>query len=122
MRNKYYKSNYYFSSYSVNNDYTHSTIENARHHKDMMEQIANDVVEQALDDYTINFQSIIEEAMYNAYKEAINDFMTAIEYDITSSVSVAIDGCKEIFYDEKTQKIISDRIIQEIWNKLNKKH
>ncbi len=39
---------FYKSSYSVNGDYSHGTVENAILHKHMMENIANDVVKAAL--------------------------------------------------------------------------
>ena len=42
---------YYTSNYSIVGDYTHGTLENALNHKRMMEQIANDVVRQAIADY-----------------------------------------------------------------------
>ncbi len=46
--------------------------------------------------------------------------MEAFEYDVESVVTIALNGCEEIFRDSKTKKIISDRIIQEVKKKLNK--
>lgn len=114
----------YRSRYTVVGDYTHRSIENALNHKNMMESIANDIVEQALEEYELQrkeiFDNEIKELLKNAYREAINDFMEAIRYDIESVVEIGFDGCEQIFKDKKTQKIISDRIIQEIYKKLNK--
>lgn len=110
---------YYKSNYSIIGDYSHGSIQNALNHRQMMEDIANDIVHQALQDYDREQGQRIEEIELNAYKRAINDFMQALEYDIESVVSVGIKGCEEIFNDSKTQKIISDRIMQEIKKKLN---
>lgn len=114
----------YYSHYSVNGDYTHGSIENALNHKHMMESIANDIVEQALTEYDKSRQEKLDnemkELLKNAYREAINDFMEAMRYDIESVVEIGLDGCEQIFKDSKTQKLISDRIIQEIQKKLNK--
>lgn len=35
----------YHSHYLINGDYSHGSIENALNHKNMMESIANDIVE-----------------------------------------------------------------------------
>ena len=41
-------------------------------------------------------------------------FSGTIHYDVESVVSVAVDGIGEIFNGHKVQKIISDRIMQEM--------
>ena len=56
-----------------------------------------------------------------AYKQAIDDFMEALEYDVESIVTVGLNGCEEIFRDSKTQKIISERIIQEVRKRIDKR-
>jgi hypothetical protein len=39
--------------------------------------------------------------------------------DITSIVRIGIEGCKDIFYDSKTQKYISDAVINALMRELN---
>ena len=113
-----YGGNPFTSSYSVNGDYTHGSLQNALNHKAMMEQIANDIVNQALAKFEEELLRKIEELQKAAYQQAIQDCLQALEYDVESIVSVGIEGCGEIFYDKKTQKIISDRIMQEITKNL----
>ena len=68
------------------------------------------------------FRDQIEELMAQAYRQAIDDVLEALEYDIESVVSIAIDGCKDVFYDKKVQKYLSDQIIKELHKKLDNKH
>lgn len=116
MINQYFK-----SSYQVSGDYSHGSIQNAINHKRMMEEIANEIVSQALVRFEEEFSKKIEEQQKMIYRQVLEDVLQALEYDVESVVSVGIDGCKEIFYDKKTQKIISDRIMQEITKKLKTK-
>ena len=115
-----YRSQYYNSHYSVTGDYSHGSLENALRHREMMESITNEIVRQALTDYDSIISQRIRDIATEAYKQAIDDFMHALEYDIESVVSVGIEGCGEIFRDKRTQKIISDRIMQEVQKRLNK--
>ena len=84
----------------------------------MMEYIANDIVKQALMSFEEDFSKKIEEQQKTVYRQAIEDLLQALEYDVESIVNVGLNGCEEIFHDKKTQKIISDRIKQEITKKL----
>ena len=67
----------------------------------------------------------IEERMYQiayeAYKQAIEDMLHALEYDIESVTRIGIDGCREIFEGKKAQKFISDHIMKEIFKQLDGK-
>ena len=65
---------------------------------------------------------MIEERCREAYRQAIADFLGALEYDIESIVQIGFDGCRDIYVDKKTQKYISDRIVKEIMKRLNGKH
>ena len=113
---------YRFSSdYSVAGDYSHGTLENALQHKRMMEDIANEIVNKALKQYSEALETKLVEMQKEAYRQAIDDFLSAIEYDITSVVSLGIEGCNEIINDSKTQKYISDHIMQEIKKRLSDK-
>ena len=111
----------YQSHYPIIGDYTHGSLENALKHKKMMEDIANEIVRQAIADYDSTHSQKIEEIQLQTYKQAIKDFLGAVEYDIESVVTVGLNGCEEIFRDKRTQKIISDRIMQEINRRINKK-
>lgn len=111
---------YYNSHYSIIGDYSHGTLENALHHKKMMEDIANEVVRQAKEDYDRQLSQKIEEIAKQAYREAIEDFLQALEYDVESVVTIGLNGCEEIFRDKKTQRIISDHIMQEVRRRLDK--
>ncbi len=87
-----------------------------------MEKIANDIVSKAISDFSKNLEQIIIEAQKEAYRQAINDFMEVMHYDIESCVTIGFEGCGDIFHDSKTQQFISDKIIQELKNRLNQKN
>ena len=61
-------------------------------------------------------------AQYQAYEQAIKDFLRALEYDIESVTRIGIEGCREIFEGEKTQRFISDQIMKRITKELKGKH
>ena len=65
-----------------------------------------------------SIQAMIREQCLEAYKQAISDFLGALEYDIESIVEIGFDGCRDIFVDKKTQKYISDRIMKEMEKRL----
>lgn len=109
------------SSYLVRGDFSHGSIQNALNHKAMMEYIANDIVKQALECFEEDVSKRMEEQQKAVYQQAIQDLLQALEYDVESVVDVGMNGCEKIFHDKKTQKIISDRIMQEITKKLKSK-
>ena len=82
-----------------------------------MEQIARRVCADELAD----FERRMYEIAYQAYRQAIEDFLHALEYDIESVTRIGIDGCRDIFEDKKAQKFISDHIMKEIQKRLNGK-
>ena len=68
------------------------------------------------------FESRMYEMAYQAYRQAIEDFLHALEYDIESVTRIGIEGCRDIFEDKKAQKFISDHIMREIQKQLNGKN
>ena len=83
-----------------------------------MEAVARAVCAEAL----AQFESRIYEIAYQAYRQAIEDFLHALEYDIESVTRIGIEGCRDIFEDKKAQKFISDHIMREIQKQLNGKN
>ena len=61
------------------------------------------------------------EMQKEAYKQAIDDFMTALQYDINTVVEIATKNGQMIFSDKKTQKYISDQIMQTVKKNLDGK-
>ena len=90
----------------------------AEEHRAEMEEIARAVCAEALE----QFEQRILEISYQAYRQAIEDFFHALEYDIESVTRIGIDGCRDIFEDRKAQKYISDHIMKEIQKRLNGKN
>ena len=74
------------------------------------------------EEHKAEMRKIAEETIYELvpkisaeiYNNALQRLLGAIHYDVESVVSVAIDGVGEIFNGHKVQKIISDRIMQEM--------
>ena len=87
-------------------------------HRQEMREIAQEVCKEEI----ALFREQIEELMAQAYRQAIDDVLEALEYDIESVVSIGIDGCKDVFYDKKVQKYLSKQISKELHKKLDSKH
>ena len=82
-----------------------------------MESIAREVCAEVL----TQFESRMYEIAYQAYRQAVEDFLHALEYDIESVTRIGIEGCRDIFEDKKAQKFISDYVMKEIRKQLNGK-
>lgn len=89
----------------------------AEEHREEMETIARAVCAEAL----AEFESRIYEIVYQAYRQAIEDFLHALEYDVESVVHIGIEGCREVFEGKKAQKFISDYVMKELRKQLNGK-
>ena len=83
-----------------------------------MENVARTVCAEEL----AHFESRMYEIAYQAYQQAIEDVLRALEYDIESVTRIGIEGCRDIFEDKKTQKFISDHIMREIEKQLKGKN
>ena len=86
-----------------------------------MEEIARRVYAEERAKETEELERMMYEIAYAAYKQAIEDFLRALEYDIESVTRIGFEGCRDIFEDKKTQKFISDHIMKEIQKRLNDK-
>ena len=85
----------------------------AAEHRAEMEQIAEQIAERKI-------AEMIPEIQRAAYISAYNNLVGALEFDITSAVSIGLENCGTIFYDSKTQKVLAQAISKEIQKQLNK--
>ena len=106
--------NLYSSFYKTNDGHGGRSEE----HRREMEEIARKVFAEE----RAALMEEIQEQFYIAYKQAIEEFLHALQYDIESVVQIGIDGCRDIFEDKKAQKYISDHILQEIMKRLKDKN
>jgi hypothetical protein len=87
-----------------------------------MEEIARRVYAEEREKDVEEMERMMWEIAYAAYKQAVEDFLRALEYDVESITRVGFDGCRDIFEDKKAQKFISDHIMKEIQKRLNGKN
>ena len=93
----------------------------AEEHRAEMEAIARAIINEEIDKLMDKLPQIIEEKCREAYRQAIADFLHALEYDIESIVEIGFEGCRDIYVDKKTQKYISNHILKEVQKRLNGK-
>ena len=77
------------------------------HHKEM-EEIARAVVREE-----------VPKIAAEIYNESLTRVVGAMEYDIYTCVSIAVDSVGEIFNSTKVKHLISNRLIQEMRAHLN---
>ena len=94
----------------------------AEEHKREMEEIAQRVFREQYQEMIQDINEMICIAQYQAYEQALKDVINVIEYDIESIISIGIDGCRDLYFDKKTQKFISDQIMKNIEKELKGKH
>ena len=81
-------------------------------HRAEMEQIAERIAQQKI-------AEALPEIKRSAYISAYNDMVGALEFDITSAVSIGLENCGTIFYDSKTQTILAEAVMREIRKSLD---
>ena len=81
-------------------------------HRAEMEQIAEQIAQRKI-------AEMIPEIQHAAYASAYNNLIGALEFDITSAVSIGLENCGTIFYDSKTQTILADAVMREIRKRLS---
>lgn len=59
-------------------------------------------------------KELVPKISADIYNEALKRLLGAIQYDVETVVSVAVDGIGEIFNGKKLKKVISDNIMQEM--------
>lgn len=77
-----------------------------------MEEIAERIAQQKI-------AEALPEIQRAAYISAYNNLVSALEFDITSAVSIGLENCGEIFFDSKTQKVLAEAVMREIRKRLS---
>ena len=94
------------------------------HHKEDMEQICNEIIDQKLNQLMKTLSeaipSAIEEYGRTVWTQLINNLVGVLQTDIHSQVNVGFEGLREVFYGEKCQKYISDSIMKQMTKELSK--
>lgn len=83
-------------------------------HRSEMEEIAERIAQQKI-------AEALPEIQHAAYISAYNNLIDALEFDITSAVSIGLENCGEIFFDSKTQKVLADAVMREIRKSLDQR-
>ena len=78
-----------------------------------MEQIAEQIAERKM-------AEALPEIQKATYISAYNNLVGALEFDVTSAVSIGLENCGEIFFDSRTQKVVADAVMREIRKQLDK--
>ena len=94
----------------------------AEEHRKEMEEVARRVYTEERTKEAEEMEQMMWAIAYAAYKQAIEDILHALEYDVESITRIGIEGCRDIFEDKKTQKFISDHIMKEIIKRLDNKN
>ena len=77
-----------------------------------MEQIAARIAEQKI-------AKALPDIQRAASITAYNKLIAALEFDVTSAVSIGLENCGTIFYDSKTQKVLAEAVMREIRKRLS---
>ena len=111
---------YIRSGYSMSGDNPYHLT----HHKEDMEQICNEIIDQKLNQLMKTLSeaipSAIEEYGRTVWSHLIDSLGEVLQTDIYSQVNVGFEGLREVFYGEKCQKYISDSIMKQMTKELSK--
>ena len=81
------------------------------HHREMQE-IAEQTIQKIV-------PQMIEEYGARVWSNMISQLHGVLTKEINSIVRIGIEGCKDIFYDSKTQKYISDTLVNVLMNEIH---
>lgn len=81
----------------------------AEEHREEMRQIAVEAI-----------NDIVPQMAMQIYTNTIQDMINALQYDIETIVSISFSDAHDIFTSKKTQKYVSDRIMKEMINHLER--
>lgn len=111
---------YIRSGYSMSGDNPYHLT----NHKEDMEQICNEIIDQKLNQLMKTLSeaipSAIEEYGRTVWSHLIDSLGEVLQTDIYSQVNVGFEGLREVFYGEKCQKYISDSIMKQMTKELSK--
>ena len=93
---------------------THGTMENARLHREEVVNVANEIVDKKID-------SILSQLYQEAYTSAYQSFMEDLSFDVTTCVNVALSSGEVILNDKRNQRIIAERIMEELRKQIGSK-
>jgi len=93
---------------------THGTMENARLHREEMVDVANEIVDKKM-------KELLPQIYQEAYTNAYQSFMEDLTFDVTTCVKVAFDNGEIILNDQRNQRIIAERIMEELSKQIRAK-
>lgn len=106
--------NYYYVRSGLSLSDTHGDYSDL--HLREFEDVANQIVDEKLNQLAGKLNEVIpstiEEYGRIVWRELITELVGVLQTDITSQVNVGFEGLKDVFYGEKCQKYISDRIME----------
>lgn len=114
---------YVKSGYRMSNthgaDYTTAEL-----HKREFEEIANEIVDEKINQLMRTLETAIPQAIEEYGKQVwdrlINSLDSVLKTDIHSQVNVGINGIKDVFYGEKCQEYITNSVYKQLKTELNK--
>ena len=111
---------YIRSGYSMSGDNPYHLT----NHKEDMEQICNEIIDQKLNQLMKTLSDLIPSAIdeygRTVWSHLIDSLGEVLQTDIYSQVNVGFEGLREVFYGEKCQKYISDSIMKQMTKELSK--
>ena len=110
--------NYIRSGYSMTD--THGDSQRAALHKQEVEYIVNDIVNQKLEVMTNEIQNTIEEIINQKVKAICQGVFEGLQRDVNVIASVAVNSVGEIFKKEQLKTVISNEILRQINKNLDK--
>ena len=84
----------------------------AEEHRAEFREIAEQIAEEKL-------AAIIPQIQAAALRQAREDLLRAISFDVETVVHIALQNGETIFRDSKTQKVIADSVMREIRKRLD---
>ena len=78
-----------------------------------MESIAEAVVQKRMNE-------ALPEMQRSAVEQASSELLRALSFDVTSAVNIGFKNGESIFKDKKTQKVVADAVMREVYRQLKK--
>lgn len=110
--------NYIRSGYNLS--HTHGNSGNEELHKNEIEEIVNDITNQKLKSFSAEIEKTIETVVNQNIKSICQGVFQGLQRDVSITAAVSLDTAGEIYRKEEVKRIISNEILKQVLNELNK--
>ena len=109
--------NYVRSGYNLS--HTHGNG-NEDLHRNEIEEISNNIVNQKINAFSLEIERVLDTVIEQKVKSICQGVFQGLQRDVSVTAAVSLDTAGEIYKRNEVKRIISNEILNQVLNELNK--